>query len=115
MYQKCDYFLILDDSFYDLSSACEREGRVIFEKLHQGLAAGHLWFLHPDNDRHCSLFNEGRDYSTRLNLTEENSKRVAEQIIEKINGDIVGEYKERKIRVTINADRQDAAEEVSDK
>lgn len=115
LYQKCDYFLILDDSFYDLSSACAREGRVIFEKLHQGLAAGHLWFLHPDNDRHCSLFNEGRDYSTRLNLTEENSKRVAEQIIEKINGDIVGEYKERKIRVTINADRQDAAEEVSDK
>lgn len=38
--------------------------------------------------------NEGRDYSTRLDLTEENSERVAEQIIEKINGDIAGEHKE---------------------
>lgn len=90
LYQECDYFIILDDKWYDSSKACEKEGKIIRKKLEQGLEAGRLWFLHPDNDRHCSLFREDSDYSTRLSLSEENTKEVAAGIIEKISRDTKG-------------------------
>ncbi len=86
LYEQCSYFIVLDDQYYDDSGNCEREGRVIAQKL-KSLPAHHLWFLHPDNDRHCFLYEENRDYSTRLDLTDDATEKIAEDIISFIKED----------------------------
>lgn len=86
LYEQCKYFIVLDDEYYDDSENCKREGRVIEKKL-GNLPAYHVWFLHPDNDKHCSLYKEDDDYSTPLPLTEESTKETAEAIIAFIRGE----------------------------
>lgn len=83
LYRQCEYIIVLDDHFYDNSKYCEREKKVISERL-KDIPSGHLWFLHPDNDKHCSLYSENLDFSTRLSLTEDNTKEVSNTIIEAI-------------------------------
>lgn len=87
LYKQCEYFIILDDRYYDYSNNCKQEAQTIKERLNQGIEPNHLWFLHPDNDKHCSLFSEN-DYSTRLKLTEENTNDIVNGIIEIINRDM---------------------------
>lgn len=83
MYRKCKYYIVLDDQFYDNSPNCRKEKKVIQEQL-KNMQSRHLWFLHPDNDKHCSLFCENKDYSTRLQLNDDSTNEAAQGIIQSI-------------------------------
>lgn len=63
-YSQCEYFIILDDKFYDLSEFCREEGKTIQKKLtQQKKSTQHIWFLHPKNEKHCKIFNPRKDFS----------------------------------------------------
>lgn len=83
LYKQCEYYIVLDDHFYDKSEYCKREKEVISKRLDE-INPGHLWFLHPDNDEHCSLYSEDLDFSTRMDLTESNTVTISNAIIAKV-------------------------------
>ncbi|MBQ7630700.1 MAG: DEAD/DEAH box helicase [Selenomonadaceae bacterium] len=56
-YSQCEYFIILDDKFYDLSEFCREECATIQKK-----SPCRVWFLHPKNNKHCKFFNPCKDF-----------------------------------------------------
>lgn len=90
-YEQCTYYIILDDHYYNTSKNCEKEGKVIQERLNNSLPH-HVWFLHPDNDQHCWLYNEETDFSTRLDFSSDNTIEVANGIITEIRKEIRNEF-----------------------
>lgn len=77
-YKECQFFLVLDTEYYDLSQPCYNEFQVIEERLKElgEIRGQRLWFLHPSKaEYHCKHFKEGKDYSTEL--TEENIEELA--------------------------------------
>lgn len=84
LYRQCEYYIVLDDDKYDQKKCCEREGKIIKGKMVNGLLkAQHLWFVSPENGKHCSLYNDDNDFATRIRMG--NGEKIAETIIKKIN------------------------------
>lgn len=81
-YGQCNYFVILDDRYYDQSENCRAECNRIRERLAELAWKGldidnHLRLLHPTNESHCELYEEFRDnggYSGEL------SKKSVEEL-----------------------------------
>lgn len=83
LYKQCEYYIVLDDDIYDQKKCCDREGKIIEDKILKGIEAQHVWFVSPDNGKHCSLYNDDRDFATLLRR--QNGEDIAKTIIEEIN------------------------------
>lgn len=83
LYKQCEYYIVLDDDKYDQKKCCDREGKIIEDKILKGIEAQHVWFVSPDNGKHCSLYNDDRDFATLLRR--QNGEDIAKTIIEEIN------------------------------
>ena len=63
-YSQCDYFIILDDEYYDLSEFCREERETIQKTLSKMKdSTQRLWCLHPKNANHSKIFNNNEDFS----------------------------------------------------
>ena len=88
-YAQCDYFVVLDDRYYDLSDICrEHEAAAIVARIEQLKAPGldvsqRVWFLNPKGEKHCSLL-KAFDGTYTSTLTQRNVKTLAEDFIEMI-------------------------------
>lgn len=90
MYEKCMYYIILDDEYYSYGPNCPRE----YETIHAALASRkeflkqHIWFLRPENQRSGGLFNQNEDYCHAFRFTDESVKEIVDEIRRVITSDL---------------------------
>lgn len=88
LYEKCRYFVILDDKHYDDGENCPKEADVIIKKRNREEYRQHIWYLRPINDRSSSIFNREEDFCEKLDYDEKTIKRIADMIKRIIYRDI---------------------------
>ena len=82
LYQKCLYYIVLDDSHYNDGNNCPREATVIKRQLQEFPESykQHIWFLRPKNDTGSNLFNQEEDFSIMMDYSDGNIIEIAETI-----------------------------------
>lgn len=82
LYDRCLYYLILDDHYYTDGDSCLKEKEVIKKKLDNSSNeySQRVWFLRPKNDTSSCLFDNERDYSTLIDFTDENIQAIIDSI-----------------------------------
>ena len=82
LYQKCLYYIVLDDSHYNDGNNCPKEATVIKRQLQEFSESykQHIWFLRPKNDTGSNLFNQEEDFSIMMDYSDGNIIEIAETI-----------------------------------
>ncbi len=84
-YAQCEYFVILDDPYYDQSGICAAECSTIKNRLSALDGNRRLWLLHPKNEKHCAFYEEfraGGGYGS--DITQKNVDELARQFVDMV-------------------------------